>query len=327
MKKIEKFKDLLKNSKNIIITTHIHPDADGLGSQIALALALQSKSHNVICINEDSMPSRYRYLDDQRVIKSAEEFKNLGKHDKIDLTLVIDANSLSRVGPRVSKIIEFSQDILFIDHHPTSKEIMKIHLIDTSKAATGEIIGRLILSVLKIELTYEMALALYTAILVDTSSFRYPNVSGDTHRLIGKLIDSGVNPPDAYNKVYGAKKISNMNLLGEILSNVKATDNETVAWIIIDDKMLNKYKVSSEDTHSFINYLLVLNNIKVACMFRAFDGQVKISLRSSGEVDVSTMAQALGGGGHYHAAAAITKGPLASVVKNTIEKILLMISK
>ena len=238
---------------------------------------------------------------------------------------MVDTHSLSRVGSKVEKICEKASEMLFIDHHPTSKEIMAIHIIDTTKAATGEIVGKLIDSVLKVKFTEEIALPLYTAILIDTSSFRYPNVTGDTHRILAKLLDAGVNPPTAYNQIYGTKKISNMALLGEILSSVKSTGGQEVAWITITEKMLKKYNVNPEDTHSFINYLLVLKNLKVACMFRENGNSVKVSLRSTGEVDVSSMAEALGGGGHFHSAATSIQGKLLMITKSTIKKIELML--
>ena len=318
---------MTEKSKNILITTHAFPDADGIGSQIALCLALRKKGHNTICVNEAPLQGRYKYLDNKKVVKSADGFKKNPLFKKIDLTLVVDTHSLSRVGSKMEKIIEGSHEILFIDHHPTSKEIMAIHIIDTSKAATGEIVGQLISSVLKVEFTEEIALPLYTAILIDTSSFRYPNVTGNTHRILAKLLDAGVNPPTAYNQIYGTKKLANMALLGEILSNIKATDDQVVAWITITEKMLKKYKVNPEDTHSFINYLLVLKNLKVACMFRENEKFVKVSLRSTGEIDVSSMAQALGGGGHFHSAATSIQGPLRAITLSTINKIKLMLKE
>ncbi|TDJ04412.1 MAG: bifunctional oligoribonuclease/PAP phosphatase NrnA [Deltaproteobacteria bacterium] len=327
MRNQKKFKILTEKSKNILITTHAFPDADGIGSQIALCLALRKKGHNAICVNEAPLRRRYKYLDNKKVVKSADGFKKNPLFKKIDLTLVVDTHSLSRVGSKTEKIIEGSLEILFIDHHPTSKEIMAIHIIDTSKAATGEIVGQLISSVLKVEFTEEIALPLYTAILIDTSSFRYPNVTGNTHRILAKLLDAGVNPPTAYNQIYGTKKLANMALLGEILSNIKATDDQVVAWITITEKMLAKYKVNPEDTHSFINYLLVLKNLKVACMFRENEKFVKVSLRSTGEIDVSSMAQALGGGGHFHSAATSIQGPLRAITLSTINKIKLMLKE
>jgi len=327
MRNQKKFKILTEKSKNILITTHAFPDADGIGSQIALCLALRKKGHNAICVNEAPLRRRYKYLDNKKVVKSADGFKKNPLFKKIDLTLVVDTHSLSRVGSKMEKIIEGSHEILFIDHHPTSKEIMAIHIIDTSKAATGEIVGQLISSVLKVEFTEEIALPLYTAILIDTSSFRYPNVTGNTHRILAKLLDAGVNPPTAYNQIYGTKKLANMALLGEILSNIKATDDQVVAWITITEKMLKKYKVNPEDTHSFINYLLVLKNLKVACMFRENEKFVKVSLRSTGEIDVSSMAQALGGGGHFHSAATSIQGPLRAITLSTINKIKLMLKE
>ena len=327
MKNLKKFKTLTEKAQTILLTTHDFPDADGIGSQIALSLALKEMGCKVLCLNESSLPERYRYLDEKKVVKSANHFDKSKIEKSIDLTLVLDANSISRVGTKMNKIIGFSKEILFIDHHPAPHEIRAIHVIDPTKAATGEIVGKLIDGVLKIKFTKEMALPLYTAILIDTSSFRYPNVSGSTHRLLAKLLDAGVSPPEAYYKIYGTKKLANMNLLGEILSNVKANEDQSLAWIAVTEKMLKKYRVIPEDTHSFINHLLVLKNIQVACMFRQSGNFVKVGLRSSGKYDVSAMAQAMGGGGHFHSAATIIKGDMDEIIHNTINKIQLMLKK
>jgi phosphoesterase RecJ-like protein len=170
-----------------------------------------------------------------------------------------------------------------------------------------------------------MALPLYTAVLIDTSSFRYPTVTGDTHRLIGSLMDTGVRPPHAYNMIYGTKKITFMKLLGKVLASAHTTKDEKIAWLTLTEDMLEKFHVDTEDTHAFINHLLVLDNIKVALMFKQMGTQIKVSLRSVGNVDVGLMAKALGGGGHDHSAATIIEGNLDVVVKSTIEKLQLLL--
>jgi phosphoesterase RecJ-like protein len=200
------------------------------------------------------------------------------------------------------------------------------HCIDTTKAATGELAGDLIASI-GVKLTNEMALPLYTAVLIDTSCFRYPTVTGDTHRLIGSLMDTGVRPPHAYNMIYGTKKISFMKLLGKVLANAHTTKDEKIAWLTLTEDLLQKFHVDTEDTHAFINHLLVLDNIKVAIMFKEIGSQIKISLRSVGDIDVGLMAKALGGGGHDHSAATLIEGKLDDVIKSTIEKIQILLAK
>ena len=316
----ERFQFFTKNADNIVISTHIIPDADGIGSEIALCLAMRSLGKNAICVNEEPLLERYKYLDPEDVVISRAEYKEFYPEAEIDLFIVTDTNSLERIGEGMKAIAEKAPSLLFIDHHPCPKEVMIQNCIDTSKAATGELAGELIMS-LGVPLNREMALPLYTAILIDTSSFRYPTVTGNTHRLIGSLMDTGVRPPHAYNMIYGTKKISYMKLLGKVLASAHTTKDEKIAWLTLTEDLLEKFHVDSEDTLAFINHLLVLDNIKVAIMFREMGGEIKVSLRSIGTVDVGVMARALGGGGHDHSAAAIIKGSLDSVIKATVDKL------
>lgn len=330
MRMIKLFKSLIEDAETIVITTHTQPDADGIGSEIALCYALRAYGKNAICVNEKKLLERYLYLDPKKLIYSHKEYQDLIKSEQfpksVDLFIVTDTNTLSRIGNHVQKIVTHAENLLFIDHHPAPQELAAIHCIDTKMAATGELVGNLIESI-NIPFTKEMALAMYTAILIDTSSFRYPTVTADTHRLIGKLMDTGVEPPEAYNRIYGTKKVDYMKMLGLVLSNICATDNGLVGWMSITEEDLQKYNVDSEDTHGLINHLLILDNIKVALMFRQVENKVKISFRSAGDIDVGIMAQALGGGGHDHSAATMLEGELDSVIERTIPKIELMLSR
>lgn len=316
----EKFLVSIKNANTIVISTHIIPDADGIGSQIAICLALRALGKSAICVNEEPLLERYKYLDPENVVISYDDYVSMYSETEIDLFMVVDTNSLDRIGDHMKALSKRAPHLLFVDHHPCSQEVIDQNCVDTSKAATGELAGSLITS-LDVPISKEMALPLYTAILIDTSSFRYPTVTGDTHRLIGKLMDTGVRPPHAYNMIYGTKKLSYMKLLGKVLASAHNTKDEKIAWLTLTEDLLGKFHVDSEDTLAFINHLLVLDNIKVAIMFREMGSEIKVSLRSTGIIDVGTMARALGGGGHDHSAATIIKGELESVIKTTIEKI------
>jgi phosphoesterase RecJ-like protein len=271
---------------------------------------------------------RYRYLDPIDCVISYEDYikKDKGPKAAIDLFIVTDTNTLARIGPRVQSLVPNAKNLLFIDHHPAPKELSAIHCIDTSMAATGELVGSLI-EAIDVSFTKEMAYALYTSILIDTSSFRYPTVTGNTHRLIAKLMDTGIEPPEAYNKIYGTKKISYMQLLGVVLSSATSTADGRVAWLSLTEESLEKFNVDTEDTHALVNHLLILDNIKIACMFRQIGSAVKISFRSAGDVDVGVMAQALGGGGHDHSAATMIEGNIEEVIKETIVKLELMLDR
>ncbi len=318
----QRFKKAIQTAQRIVLTTHIHPDADGLGAMLALTEALKQLGKDVQCVCEGAMPERYHYLDPQKLIKAAS--KNLSFKD-IDLVIVTDTNSLERTGPRLNELAREAKNILFVDHHPCPKELQLLHCIDTKCAATSELVGFLINSI-GINIDPSMALSLYTGLLIDTSSFRYPRVTGNTHRLAGQLLDTGISPPFAYNQIYGTKSINHLRLLGKILSHSCVTASGKVGWISLDLKMILHFQADIEDTHAFINHLLILTKLEVACMFRELeDGKIKISMRSSGSVDVGAMAQALGGGGHDHSSAAIVDGKLKEVTRSVIKKIELML--
>lgn len=327
---LDTFKSRIQVADKILITTHEYPDADGIGSEIALCLALRELGKESYCVNEEPLLERYQYLDPDRVILGNKDFCNNKSQFHPDLVIVVDTNTTSRIGKKMENLLSNSKDTLYIDHHPCRGRDLSKHCIDIRAAATGQLIGEMI-EALGVKFTKKIALPIYTAIIIDTSSFRYPTVSASTHRLVAKLMDTGINPPEAYNGIYGTKKIVHMHLLGKILSSAQTNANETIAWISLKQEDINQFKSDVEDTHGFINHLLVLNNIRVAIMFRDDGDQVKMSMRSSGDIDVGVIALALGGGGHSHSAATIIPKAagmtLEELIKQTISKVEVALQK
>ncbi len=301
---LDTFKARIQAADKILITTHEFPDADGIGSEIALCLALRSLGKKTFCVNEEPLLERYQYLDQDKVVQGHEEFLKVHADFKPDLMIVVDTNTKDRVGKKLAHLIGDKTPTLYIDHHPCRGRDLSTHCIDVTAAATGQMVGEMI-EALGVKFTKKMALPIYTAIIIDTSSFRYPTVSAATHRLVAKLMDTGISPPEAYNGIYGTKRIIHMHLLSKILKSAATNSDETIAWMLLKKEDIDQFKSDIEDTHAFINNLLVLNNIKVAVMFRDDGDHVKMSMRSSGDVDVGLIAQALGGGGHSHSAATI----------------------
>ena len=204
---ITNFKKAIDSANNIIITTHSFPDADGIGSEISLCLALNKLNKKAICVNDVELLERYKYLDLRDLVIGVDRLDD--KFSGIpDLIIVVDTNVVDRTGKNFNTLCsKFDCPILYIDHHPCPEELKINHCIDTSAAATGQLVGELIES-LGISFNAEMALPLYTAILIDTSSFRYPTVTAKTHEMIAKLLSTGIKPPVAYNGIYGTKKNS-----------------------------------------------------------------------------------------------------------------------
>lgn len=321
---LDTFKSRIQVAQRILITTHEFPDADGIGSEISLCLALREYGKECYCVNEEPLLERYQYLDQDHVVSGFKNFQDTHAGFTPDLVIILDTNTKARVGQKLSHYINEQMALLYVDHHPCRGRDLGQHCVDVNAAATGQIVGELI-DHLGIKFTKKMALPIYTAIIIDTSSFRYPTVSASTHKLVAKLMDTGINPPEAYNGIYGTKKINHMHFLASILNTASTNKDETIAWILLQKEVLDRYSGDVEDTHAFINNLLVLNNIKVACMFRDDGDQVKMSLRSSGDYDVGNIAIALGGGGHSHSAATIFQlapdETVDAVIKKAIKKV------
>ncbi len=306
---LDTFKSRIQVAERILITTHEYPDADGIGSEISLCLALREYGKKCFCVNEEPLLDRYQYLDKDKVVLGFKDFQAKLPDFNPDLIIVVDTNTKLRAGTQICNYIGDKIPVLYIDHHPCRGRDLSDHCIDVTAAATGQLVGEMI-EHLGIKFTKKMALPIYTSIIIDTSSFRYPTVSASTHKLVAKLMDTGINPPEAYNGIYGTKRVHHMHFLASILNTAATNKDETIAWMLLKKEDIDKFAGDVEDTHAFINNLLVLNNIKVACMFRDDGDHIKMSLRSSGEYDVGNIAIALGGGGHSHSAATIlTRGP------------------
>ena len=301
---LDTFKSRIQAADKILITTHEFPDADGIGSEISLCLALRELGKETFCVNEEPLLERYQYLDQDKTVSGLKEFNQNHPNFQPELIIVVDTNTKARIGSNIAAFLSDSITTLYIDHHPCRGRDLSTHCIDVNAAATGQLIGEMI-EYLGVKFTKKMALPIYTAIIIDTSSFRYPTVSAATHSLVAKLMATGIHPPEAYNGIYGTKRIIHMHLLSKILNSAETNTNESIAWMLLKKEDIDQFKSDVEDTHAFINHLLVLNNIKIALMFRDDGDQVKMSLRSSGDIDVGLVAQELGGGGHNHSAATI----------------------
>src|SRR5690606_28338238 len=314
---LDVFKSRIHEADKILITTHEYPDADGIGSEISLCLALRQIGKDSHCVNEEPLLERYIYVDQDSVVLGLDTFKKKYPDFHPDLVIVVDTNTTARIGKNLQSHLEQYKEVLYIDHHPCRGRSLNTHCVDEKAAATGQLVGEMI-DYLGVKSTKKIALPIYTAIIIDTSSFRYPTVTGSTHQLVAKLMDTGINPPEAYNGIYGTKRIHHMHLLGRILSDAKTNKDESIAWITLSQTDIARFKSDVEDTHAFINHLLVLNNIKVACMFRDDGDSVKVSLRSTDDaIDVGAIAIAIGGGGHHHSAATVIPKDGKSVAEIT----------
>lgn len=323
----KKFRTTLERSQQILITTHALPDGDGLGAELALFSYLKNIQKACRVYNPDPLPTRYRFLDPTgQILLSAEETECW---DRFDLWVIVDTNDPKRLGKLWNELSGRATKIVFLDHHPDLVGSVEVNypphvtlISDPYSSSIGELLYHLFKELDLTPITPEVALGLYVSVMTDTNSFRYARTTPMAHHIAAEMIERGVNPEEVYQAIYSSKEVSHLKLLGTLLQNVKESSSGKVAWLEIDLKLRKKYRASSDDTQSFLNFLLLLRNAEVVCLFREEDDlKIRVSIKSKGRIIINQLAMELGGGGHDYAAGLAMKAPLPQVVQSVIQGI------
>jgi phosphoesterase RecJ-like protein len=296
--------DLLQNSNTIILTAHVQPDGDCLGSMLALNQYLVSLGKNVRMVLDDDVPALYKFLPGHQAIQ-----KPTAKVISADLLIVLDASDIERIG-KVKEHVE--APILNIDHHISNTKFADYWYIDRQSAATGEIIFQL-LTMLNASITADIATCLYTAIATDCGFFRYANTSVQTMRYAADLMDYGAKP-NIISEYMETKPLESILTLAKVLETLELHHHGKIATItVLPDTLSNL-----DSTEGFINYPRVIEGVEIAIMFKVMnEGMIRISFRSK-STDVSKLALAFGGGGHARAAGCAIMGRIDDVTKEVL---------
>lgn len=304
---------LLNEYANILIFTHMRPDGDAIGSSLALAKALKLKNKSVEVICPDLIPSRYSFLPGVDIFQSTFQIKK-GK----SLAFILDCSDLKRLSSMEEKVQQLDK-IINIDHHVTNEEFGDLNLIDTSAASTGEIIYQILRN--GFDLNYEISLCLYVAISSDTGSFKYENTTPKTMEIAAKLLEKGINPFYVSQKIFDEYPVSTILLLRDALATLQFDGTGKIAWIAIDDGMLRTHQANSAELDGFVNYAKNIESVEVGIMFHHTDnGETKVGFRSK-TIDIASVAQSFGGGGHPRAAGCTVKGQPEEVINNVLESV------
>ena len=328
-KEFNTFKTLIGDAKRILISTHVQPDGDGLGAEVALFHYLKRARKSVRVYNPDQAPNRYRFLDpDKNILLGPGEAE---LWDQCDLWIIVDTNDPRRLGKLWNELPLRARKIVFLDHHPDllrSDDTPKLPqnamvVSDDHSSSIGELLYQLFMELNLTKLNADMALGLYVSVMTDTNSFRYARSTPESHRIAGHMIELGVNPEEVYQQIYSTKELSHIQLLGHLLQNTKISKSGKLAWLEIKLDQRKKYKATADDTMSFLNILLVLRNAEVVCLFREEDDgeTTRVSIKSKGKYVINRIAMEMGGGGHEFAAGLALQQPFEKLVETVTSKL------
>jgi phosphoesterase RecJ-like protein len=304
------FKNLVSKSHSFVLTSHMRPDCDAIGSEIALAHALRSLGKNVRIVNGDPVPPHISFIDpnhDVLVLGREVAASELA----CDVHAVIDTSAWGQLGPMADVLRTTQARKVIIDHHVSQDDLGAL----VFKDATAESTGRLILDAIDafgVRLTREMASALFAAIATDTGWFRFASVGEETLHAAARLVAAGARPNETFALLYEQNSLARLRLQGRILTNVKSHVNGRLLSTAITQDDLRAVGAEPTDTEDVINRLLGVAGVNVALLFLEITPQeTKVSLRSRSTVDVNKIAESFGGGGHRAASGVRYRGPLS----------------
>jgi phosphoesterase RecJ-like protein len=313
---VERLAAELTPGRTVALSTHINSDGDGCGSEVALARLLEQRGLRVRIVNPTPWPTTLSFLLDGVEERSADGARAL---KGIDALIVVDISDVKRLGMLAEAVRALRVPRMVIDHHvPTDEPAGDLLFTDTAACATGELVFDFA-CVLGLDITPTIARALYTAILTDTGGFRFSNTSPRCHAIAGQLLAAGVDPEEMYRRIYASVSVGRLHLLRDALATLEVDTDHGLSWIALSAGALERYGVRAEELDGLAEHPRSVAGTKMAIFFRDLGhGQVKISFRSTGEVDVNRFARQFGGGGHAKAAGALVSGTLEEVREKVI---------
>lgn len=317
----ETCKKIFDQKKTFVLTTHINPDGDGLGSEVALAAFLKSLGKKVTIINQSETPSNYLFLNSICIIEHFSREHHAAIITNADVVIVVDTNSPQRFTAMNDLVLQSKAYKICIDHHLDQAKFADLYLIDETSPASGEIVYRLLSYLNPKAITRKIADALYVAIMTDTGSFRFPKTDVETHSIIADLLARGADPSVLYQKVFEEGKINRLQLLGKALESLDTAADGKVAYMVLPRSAFAETQTVEADTDTMINHTMTIGGVLIGMLFVELEEGVKVSFRSKGNIPVNELAKEFGGNGHKNAAGArSTSKQLNEFVQKVVER-------
>lgn len=320
---IEAVKGLLASPKKIAIIPHRNPDGDAMGSTLGLYHFLKQKGHTVTVISPNEFPDFLEWLPASNSVRIFEKEVETCTRilQEAELVFTLDFNFLNRTGDIMGPVLEsLDATYLMIDHHQKPGDYAAYMFSDTSYGSTCEMVYHFIHQLGEEQyLNKTVATCLYTGIVTDSGSFRYPSTTGTTHRIVAEFIDMGVNNSEIHSLLFDNHSHNRIQILARALQNMKVLPAYKTSYTSLSQEELNSFGHNKGDTEGVVNYGLSMKDIKFTAFFteNKEEGIIKISFRSKGDFDVNQYAREhFNGGGHINAAG----GKSTDTLEATIQK-------
>jgi phosphoesterase RecJ-like protein len=304
--------ELLQRHDRFLLTTHINPDGDGIGSEVAMALWLRAAGKSVRVLNDSTVPAAFRFLARHLPLEAFEPELAEQRFNEAQVLIVLDTSNRQRIGRLAPLLDRHAIAIAIVDHHVShARGFGQVNVIEPDASATGEVVYDLIREGGG-QVTPEIAEALYVALVTDTGSFRYSNTDTEAHHMAAELLTLGLDPQRLYAQIHSHASAERMRFFGEVLSDLALECDGRLVVLEAAPEQFRKHGLTGADTDGLVDLPRGIAGAEVVVLFSEVEsGKVKVSLRSTGRVTIDAVAARLGGGGHPHAAGALLQGSRA----------------
>ena len=305
--------------RRVVLTTHWNPDGDAAGSLLGLHALLEERGHAVTSVFPNHAAENLRWMPGypKALVHEVDSDAVVEALQSADLVVALDYNTWSRTGEALAALLStFSGTTALVDHHPQPDPAFALSMSDTTASSTCELVVRLVGQMNRTDFNADAATCLFTGLLTDTGSFRYPSTSSQTLRAAALLVEAGAVPEFIHSQLFDAASPQRMHLWGEALRGMSFWEDGKLAVLSLDQSTLQRIGYAKGDTDGLVNQGLAVSGVEVSVFFREEFQGVKISFRSKGDRDVNTFSREyFGGGGHRNAAGGYLEGSLADALE------------
>jgi bifunctional oligoribonuclease and PAP phosphatase NrnA len=304
--------DLIATRDRFLVTTHVRPDGDALGSEVGMVGLLRQKGKDVRVVNASRTPPRYDFLDPHGNL--FEHYGTQATRENLkdrEAVIILDLSAWSQLGEVAEFVRDFKGPRLVVDHHVSQDDLGATYLKDTSAEATGTLVVRAA-HALGVSITPEMSTGLLTAIAMDTGWFRHPNTKPSTLLTAAELIASGAQIEEIYRLLFERNSLGRLKMLGETLASLQTDLDGRIAYAIVTRDDFERTGAIPQDTEDLVDYTVSVDGVEVGLLFiEQVRGGIKLSARSRKGLDCAKLLAQFGGGGHKAAAGATLPDPLS----------------
>jgi len=306
------FHEFLARYRTFLLTTHVNPDGDGIGSEVALALWLRGLGKTVHVLNDSVVPPTYLFLARAQPLEVHGHELAEERFAGAEALVVLDTSNRQRIGRLAPLIDRHPIAVAVVDHHVSHAHgFGRVNVIEPEASATGEILYDLMREA-GVSLTPAIAEALYVALMTDTGSFRFSNTDSHAHRMAAELLGHGLDPQRLHAQVHAHASAARLRFFGEVLARLEIHEDGRLVVLEASPEQFQRHGLEGSDTEGLVDMPRNIAGVDAVALFSEVEpGKVKVSLRSTGRVAIDAIATRHGGGGHPHAAGVLLRGTRA----------------